>query len=270
MFRFRQICSHLFTGLFFGLLLVLPFSLLFTQAFASDLAKEQRLTEQIADYIMDGEAVYLTADKHQFLSIYMEAEAQPAKGTVIILHGRGFHPNWPKVVYPLRTGLTHYNWNTLAIQLPVLSNDSSYYDYLNILHESHPRISAALNFLQKKQQQNIILLSHSCGTYMGLSWLLKNQHAGIKAFIGIGMGPTDYGQPMLEPLALEKIKIPVLDIRGDNDYNSVQINAPRRWKHIQQAGNPKSEQLIVEDSGHYYEDTSDLLLQEIVNWLDRL
>jgi uncharacterized protein DUF3530 len=238
--------------------------------YASDLAKEQRMREQVVDYVMDGEVVFLKDGTHDFLSIYMLADAQPAKGTVIILHGRGFHPNWPKLVYPLRSGLPEHGWNTLSIQLPVLNNQASFYDYLKILPESHPRIEAAIHYLKQKKITNIIMLAHSCGVYMGFDWLHKNPQGGISAFIGVSMGPTDTGQPMLEPFALEDIKIPVLDIRGENDYPAVQINAPRRWARIQQAGNPKSQQRIVKNSGHYYTETSDQLLEEIVEWLNTL
>jgi len=50
----------------------------------------------------------------------------------------------------LRTGLTEYGWNTLSVQMPVLDNDASFYDYLEILPEAHPRIHAALKFIQRR------------------------------------------------------------------------------------------------------------------------
>jgi len=243
---------------------------LYRPLFASDLAKEKRMREQVADYIVDGDAVFLNTGSHEFLSIYMPAAEQPAKGTIIIIHGRGFHPNWPKLVFPLRTGLTENDWNTLSIQMPVLDNESSFYDYLDILPEAHPRINAAVEFIKLKNQKNIILLAHSCGVYMAVDWLHANPNAGIRAFIGIGMGPTDYGQPMPEAFPLQDIKIPVLDIRGENDYPAVQRNAPRRWKNIQQAANPKSQQWVVEKADHYFNDREEALLDEITEWLDTL
>jgi len=237
---------------------------------ASDLAKEQRMREQVADYVMDGDVVFLNADKHEFLSIYMPAEDQPAKGTIIILHGRGFHPNWPQLIFPLRTGLTKHGWNTLSIQMPVLNNDAWFYDYLKILSEAHPRINAALAFIQQKQPEKTILLAHSCGVYMGIDWLHNNLNAKLDAFIGIGMGPTDYGQPMLEPFPLQDIKIPILDIHGENDYPAVLRNAERRSKNIQRAGNPKSQQRVVKKADHYFNDLDDKLLNEITDWLNTL
>jgi len=238
--------------------------------YASDLAKEKRMREQVEDYVVEGNVHILKNATHDFLSIYMLTNMKPAKGTIIILHGRGFHPDWPELVYPLRTGLPQHGWNTLSIQMPVLSNDSTYYDYLEILPQSQPRINAAIEFLKQRNAKNIILFAHSCGVYMGFDWLHKNPGAGINAFIGVGMGSTDVGQPMLKPFALEDIKVPVLDIRGENDYPSVQKNAPRRLQRLKQAGNPKSQQRVVENADHYFTDRNDALLEEVVEWLDSL
>lgn len=238
--------------------------------FASDLAKEQRMRNQVADFVMDGDAVFLNTPSHEFLSIYMPTESTLKKGTVIILHGRGFHPNWPELIFPLRTGLTEHGWNTLSIQMPVLDNYASFYDYLNILPDAHPRINSAIKFIQQKNPAKIILLAHSCGVYMGVDWLHKHPAIKLNAFIGIGMGPTDYGQPMLEPFPLQDIKIPVLDIHGKNDYPAVLHNAPRRWKNMQRAGNNKSQQLAVKGANHYFNERDAELLTEITNWLNTL
>ena len=38
---------------------------------------------------------------------------------MIILHGRGYHPDWAEVANPLRVGLAE-GWNTLSLKMPVL------------------------------------------------------------------------------------------------------------------------------------------------------
>lgn len=237
---------------------------------AADLEKETRMKNQIIDYIMDGDAILLKDGKHEFLSIFMESESQPAKGTVIIMHGRGYHPNWPELVYPLRTGLPEHGWNTLSIQMPVLDNDATFYDYLEILHEAHPRIDAALTFLKQKKLNNIILLAHSCSVHMAIDWLVKHKDNRVTGFIGVGMGSTDKGQPMHAPFPLEKIKVPVLDIRGEDDYPAVIRHAPRRLQNIQSAGNSKSQQRVVAKSDHYFTERGDALLVEVADWLKSL
>ncbi len=250
------------------LLISLSVSTVFCSAYALDLEKEKRMKEQIIDYIMDGDAVLLKDGSHEFLTIYMPSETQPARGSIVVMHGRGHHPNWPELVYPLRTGLPEHGWNTLSIQMPVLDNDASSYDYMDILPESHPRINAAIEYLRQRSEKNIILLAHSCSVHMAIDWLHKNPHEGISAFIGIGMGPTDTGQPMLKPFPLEQIPIPILDIRGQYDYPAVIRNAPRRLRRIKQAGNKKSQQRVIAKANHYFTDHSDVLLAEITGWLD--
>ena len=124
--------------------LVLTFflSFLIFSANASDLAREKRLADEIVDSIMDGEPEYLSDGKNKFLSIYMETESEKPKGAVIIMHGRGYHPNWKDVAHPLRIGLPESGWNTLAIQMPVLDKKAKYYDYVPLIPESFSRIES--------------------------------------------------------------------------------------------------------------------------------
>jgi len=243
-----------------------------TLACASDLQKEIRMKQEIIDYIMDGEAVMLNdaVARHDFLTIYTESTADKPKGAVIIMHGRGHHPNWAEVVHPLRTGLPEFGWHTLSIQAPVLDNDSSFYDYLDIQEETHPRIESAIAYLQQQGIKNIVLIAHSCSVHMAINWLHKHPNGGTDAFIGIGMGSTDIGQPMLEAFPLQDIKIPILDIRGEYDYPAVIAKAPQRLKRIQQAGNPKSDQRVVAKSDHYFTARGDALLTEVADWLNTL
>lgn len=254
--------------------LSLGISLLMTSQLchSTDLAREIRMKQQVADYIMQGHAVMLhdTVAEHEFLSIFTEAETDATKGAVIIMHGRGYHPNWPELVYPLRTNLPQHGWHTLSIQMPVLDTSASFYDYMEIVDEAHPRIDAAIEFLQQQGIESIILLAHSCSVHMAVDWLHQHPDGGASGFIGVGMGSTDKGQPMRQPFPLQAIKIPILDIRGEYDYPAVKRNAPRRWKNIQQAGNPLSEQREINDARHYFIDHNDALLSEVANWLDKV
>lgn len=241
---------------------------------ASDLEKEQRMKDQVIDYILNGEAVMLEDGPpnkgHQFLSIFTEAETDTPKGAVIIMHGRGYHPDWPELVYPLRTGLPGYGWHTLSIQMPVLDNEATFYDYLDIIPEGFPRMDAAVAYLRQKNIQNIVLLAHSCSVHFSIAWLHRFPDRGISAYIGVGMGSTDRGQPMPEPFPLQDIKIPILDIRGEYDYPAVIGDAPDRWKRMQQAGNKKSQQRVVKKSDHYFTGRGDALLIEVADWLNTL
>lgn len=248
------------------LLLLLPS---FTSlVFASDLQREKRLADEIVDSILDGEAVYLKSGKHKFLSIYMESDIDKPKGAVILLHGRGYHPNWKDVMHPVRVGLPESGWHTLSIQMPVLPKDAKYYDYVPTFNESFPRIEAAIKFLKSKNINNIVLLSHSCGAHMGMAWFDKTGGKDINAYIGIGMGATDLKQYMSKPFPLAKLKIPVLDIYGENDYRAVIKMAPERLRMIRATGISKSKQLVIPNANHYFTDRGEQLLNVITRWLN--
>ena len=115
--------------------------------YSANLEREKRMALEIVDSILDGEVEMLNDGGHQFLSIYTESE-QATRGGLII-HGRGFHPDWVDTVQPLRVGLVDYGWNTLSIQMPVLAKGAKYYDYLPILDQAIPRIEAGLAFFER-------------------------------------------------------------------------------------------------------------------------
>ena len=247
------------------------FIFLMTTSHASNLAREKRISDQIVDVIFDGDAIFLK-DKsgHSFLSIYMQTDAQKIKGAAIIMHGRGMHPDWKDVTKPLRISLPEHGWHSLAIQMPVLEKSARYFDYTETFNEAGYRIESAIEFLKEQGINNIILIAHSCSVHMSMNWLRDNTDKNIKAYIGIGMGATDYKQAMARAFPLEQLTFPVLDLYGEHDYPAVKNKAKKRLELIKQAGNPKSGQLIVNGSDHYHKDNNLQLIKKLTQWLNTL
>lgn len=239
-------------------------------ALASDLAREQRIADEIADSIVDGDIVYLNSGEHEFLNIYTETDIIASEGAIIILHGRGFHPDWEDVVHPLRVGLAASGWNTLSMQMPVLDKTAKYYDYVPVLAESFPRIEAGLDYLKQQGNKKIVLIAHSCSVHMVMAWVDAGRFRDINAYVGIGMGATDYKQPMAKPFPLEKISVPILDVYGADEYPAVLRGAGERYKMIESAGNKKSKQLVVPRANHYFTGQGDALLETVRSWLRSL
>ncbi|OOY56698.1 hypothetical protein BOW16_07255 [Solemya velum gill symbiont] len=238
---------------------------------ASDLEREQRLEDEIVDAILDGDPLDLPrGDGGDFLGIYTETDADKPKGAVIILHGRGYHPDWAYTVQPLRVGLIDYGWNTLSIQLPVLKKEAKYFDYVPIFPEAYPRIESAISYLKEQGNEQIVLIAHSCGAHMANFWLDDVGHENIDAYVGLGMGATDYQQPMVRDFPLDKLKIPVLDLYGEHDYPAVHRYAPLRKMMIEAGGNPKSSQQVLPEADHYFTYRGDELIEAVGNWLDTL
>ncbi|MFT5221057.1 MAG: pimeloyl-ACP methyl ester carboxylesterase [Planctomycetota bacterium] len=233
-----------------------------------DFARELRLADEIIDSILDGDAQWLSDGEREFLSIYTEAETSSA--AVLILHGRGFHPDWPDAINPLRVGLSEKGFSTLSLQMPVLEKSAKYYDYVPLFPYAYPRIEAGIQYLREQGHRRVILLAHSCGVHMAMSWLAQQRQADIDAFIGLGMGATDYRQPMAQPFPLDRLNFPVLDLYGSLDYPAVRKNANRRLDAINSAGNPYSRQRTLKGADHYFTDKPEPLVTAVADWLATL
>ncbi len=238
-----------------------------------DLEREKRMATEVEDAVLDGEVVYLkdasSNKKHEFMAIDQEAEGD-AKGAVIIIHGRGFHPDWEDTIFPLRTQLPAKGWRTLSLQMPVLEKSAKYYDYVPLFSNARYRIEAGVDYLRDQGIENVILFAHSCGAHMAMDFIRQGGESEINAYIGAGMGATDYKQYMDKPLPLDNMKIPVLDIYGEKEFPAVIKLAPSRLAMMKNAGNKKSKQVIVSGADHYFKDKGDELVKSVIEWLESL
>jgi len=238
-----------------------------------DLEREKRMAVEVEDAVLDGDVIFLkdagSEDGHEFMAIDQEAE-DDTRGAVIILHGRGFHPNWEDGIYPLRTQLPAKGWRTLSLQMPVLVKTAKYYDYVPLFSQAGSRIEAAIKYLKEQGVDNIVLFAHSCGAHMAMEWIREKGDGQISAYIGAGMGATDYQQKMAKPFPLDAMKVPVLDIYGAKEYPAVIRLAPERLAGIKKGGNPKSAQVIVPGANHYFTDKGDELVEPVAKWLNGL
>lgn len=236
----------------------------------SDTAKEKRWAEQIKDNLFDGELVWLKAkgQKEKFLGIYTKETAPHAQGGVILLHGMGGHPDWPDVIFPLRTQLPEYGWTTLSIQMPILDNDASFIDYAPLFSQVAGRIDAAIALLKSKGINNIAIIGHSLGSTMGAYYLSRHKKKDIRAFVGIGMGMNKQNKNMDTPTSLAKITIPVFDLYGEQDLFSVLDSVERRANAASLAGNKNYYQLRIPGANHFFQDQEEILVKRVGGWLN--
>ena len=103
-----------------------------------------------------------------------------------------------------------------------------------------------------------------------MAWVDAGRMRDVDAFVGVGMGAVDYRQPMKKPFPLDQIKVPVLDVYGQEEYPAVLRGAPERLAAIQQAGNPRSKQVVVPRANHYFTDEGEALLDVVGAWLEGL
>ena len=240
---------------FFILLLAIAFNAV---TFGSDLEKEKRWADQVSDSLLDGEPVYLEAGSVKFLAIDTRAE-EPNDIGVIVMHGIGIHPDWETVIQPLRVELTAAGWNTLSLQMPVLGNDATGADYEPLLKEVPPRIDAGIRYLFKNGSKKVILVAHSLGTRMTNYYLANKKiyqeaqtETPIIAYVAIGMGGAQF---------LKDIKIPILDLYGENDLPNVIASAKERAEASKH--NKNYTQKMVAGATHFFEDQDDDLVKAV-------
>jgi pimeloyl-ACP methyl ester carboxylesterase len=234
---------------------------------ASYLEKEQRWAEQIVDFLMDGDAIYLSDGTSEFLAIETPAADDSTNRAAIVMHGTGVHPNWPDVVQPLRVGLTEAGWHTLSIQMPVLANEADYRDYPAIYDGVPGRIDAAIAHLREQGAETVVLLAHSQGATM-TTYYLANSDAQIDGFAAIGMGPGIAGTKADNLAHLPKVSVPMLDLYGSEDLEEVIESSQARAAAA--TGSPKFEQKVVAGADHFFQGEEDDLLKYVQAWLEKI
>lgn len=234
---------------------------------ASDLAKEKRWADQVVDAILDGDAVWLNDGANKFLGIYTEAEDDNARA-VVVMHGTGVHPDWAQVVQPLRVGLTEHGWNTLSIQMPVLANEAEHEAYAPLYDEVAPRIDAAISYLKKAGVKDIVLIGHSQGASMAAYYLATSKQK-VAGFVAIGISGTAKDARMNGIKSIEKIKVAMLDLYGNDDLESVLESVKQRAAAAEKASNKNFRQKKI-TGNHFYDDNEESLVSAVNGWLEGL
>lgn len=234
-----------------------------------DYAREDRIAEQIVPEVFDGEVVWLNANDREFYSIYTQAE-EDSKGVVLVLHGRDVSPEDTNVAGPLRVALSENGWSSFAIQLPVLEKGHTYNDYLPILKYAHQRIESSIAYLREQGYEKVFIASHSCGAHMTNDWLNSNRDTLIEGYVAMGLGATDINQPLQTPIPIARIKVPVLDVYGENEFPAPLKMLESRQRMLEMNGHAHSRQVMINGANHYFTGYSEPLAEAIIDWLDTI
>lgn len=239
-------CATRFTALILGMLLA-------TLAMASDYAREQKWADEILPSVLVGDPVWLDGSgKQKFLGLY--TEAANAKGAVILGHGIGVHPDWG-LISMLRQSLAEKGYTTLSIQFPVMAADAKADAYAPTFDDASARLAKATAFLKQKGYAKIAIVSHSLGCRMSYRYLSGKPDAAIRTWVAISSpGAEDWG----------RLKLPVLDLYGQNDLPGVLQNVSVRAPGLKQPGSTQ-QRLPVAD--HFFEGQDGPLLEAVSGYL---
>lgn len=248
-------------------LLALLLNLAPAAADSPDYERERHHADALRHGRLDGEPLELRADGRSFFNLFTETDG-PARGAVIVLHGRGLHPDWPAVVRPLRVGLARRGWATLAMQMPVLAKGAEYADYVRIMPLAGPRLEAGIRYLRQQGFERIHLVAHSCGAQMTMHWLDHGGGAGLDSVTFISLGIVRYGRQFGHRPPLDRLALPVLDVYGSRDF--VADRAAERRALIEAAGHPRSRQVAIEGGRHMLKPHGERLVAIVADWLQNL
>jgi len=231
----------------------------------SDTAKEQRWANQIIDSLLDGEPVWL-ADPggHEFLSILTEGDAGSGHA-VILAHGIGVHPNWPDIIYPLREALLENDITSLSLQMPILENEAEESEYAALYPEAPGRLQAAVDFLKDSGYSRIDLVGHSAGARMVNYYLALDSTEGVNSAVLIGMGSSDVWPESIDALA--RLRVPVLDLYGGKDLDTVLNSVQDRASSGQKNKFGVYRQIMVDEANHFFQGHEDALKSIVIDWL---
>jgi pimeloyl-ACP methyl ester carboxylesterase len=223
-----------------------------------DYAREKRWADEIVPGLVVGDAVWLPQKSgHKFLGIL--SEAPKPRGAVVIVHGMGIHPDW-NLIGALRTQLADQGYTTLSIQMPVLAADAKPEEYVALYPDAADRLRTAVEFLRKKGNARIAIAAHSVGARMANFFLVQSADPGVAAWIAIGIVPGEYADP-------GKLRVPVLDIYGEKDFEQILKNADARAKAISRIKG--SAQVEVPGADHYFNGKETELARQVKLFLDQ-
>ena len=230
--------------------------------------REKNIREQILNFVFDAELIDLNSNIEKNFVI-LENRVTKSSKSILLLHGRGLSPNESNIIAPLRLAMSESNVNVFSLQLPVLSKGKTYNDYIGIFKYSDQRIESALRYIEKETNE-IIIIAHSCGVHMIMSWVENYTNLNVKAFILIGAGATDKGQTIKNPFPYKNIDVPILNIYGEYDYGAVKLNSKLFSKYLSESLHPKSLQVEIANSNHHHEDNAKNLVDTVKKWLKLL
>ena len=240
-------------------------------AFAADIDREKHIAESIKDSIVVGDVLMLTSNSTEFIGLLNVDHSHTNRGLAIILHGMGSNPNAPQIIAPLRDRLAELGWITLAIQLPLAPTGATIDDYLALINESSPRIQAAVDYSRNTYPSlPCVIVAHSLGAVMATQYLSMQEKSVCRAAVMIGLPTLASDLPEAQSLSLlKKISLPVLDIYGSQDLDSVKKMASSRAAAIT-GNNPLSRQVEIIGADHTFTGLDSSLTSPIHSWLSQV
>ena len=217
-----------------------------------DYAREKKWADEIVPGLVVGDPVYLQTPRghHKFLALFTPTDTGKA---AIVVHGMGIHPDWG-MVGTLRTELADRGFATLSIQMPILAADARGEAYPPTFPEAAERIAEAVAFLKAKGYKQIAIVSHSMGSRMSRAYMTGKPDPAVKSWASLGISVDDY----------KAVKLPILDLYGDNDLPQVLANAGKRKQSL---AAKESKQVMIARADHFFTGRESEMVAAVADFL---
>ncbi|HWR76941.1 MAG TPA: DUF3530 family protein [Thiobacillus sp.] len=221
---------------------------------AADYAREKKWADEVVPGLVVGDPVYLQTPRghHKFLTLFT-----PVAGTnkaAIVVHGMGIHPDWG-MVGTLRTELADRGFATLSIQMPILAADAKGDAYPPTFPEAAERLAEAVDFLKAKGYTQLAIVSHSMGSRMSHGYMAGKPDAAVRSWASLGMSLDNY----------KAVKLPILDLYGDNDLPPVLANAGKRKQSLAATD---SRQVRIARADHFFSGREAEMVTAVADFLN--
>ena len=225
----------------------------FAAAETADYAREKKWADEVVPGLVVGDPVYLQTPRghHKFLTLLTQAK-DPNKAAIVV-HGMGIHPDWG-MVGTLRTELADRGITTLSIQMPIMAADAKSDAYPPTFPEGAERIAEAVGFLKAKGYTQLAIVSHSMGSRMSGVYMAGKPDSSIKSWASLGLSYGDYAN----------LKLPVMDLYGENDLPLVLKNAAQRKKSL---AAKHSVQKVIARADHFYTGHEPAMVDAVAGFL---
>lgn len=234
---------------------------------ASDEKREADMANDVQKTLNLGHAVWLEAEKKQFLGLLTDTTKNSRSGMVILLHDTGGHPNQQAVIKNLRAFFPQHHWATLSIQLPVHEASAPAQDYYSLFPEAKARIASAIEFAKNEKAEQIAVVGYGLGGLMATYTLSETKNEKVAALVTISLPVPETVENTAQTLQLlPKITLPMLDIFAENDMPDVVRNT--RDKAVAGKKNPYYRQVQIDHEGHFFLHDDDALVKRIYSWLN--
>lgn len=228
-----------------------------TAAATPDYAREERWALEVVPQIVVGDAVWLSLpDRPRFLALYTEPSGA-AKGSVLIVHGLGMHPDW-NLIGALRTQLSERGLATLSVQMPVLAADAPRDSYRDLFGDAGDRLAAAIAWLRAKGHANVAIASHSVGAAMADAFFARTSAPRVDAWVALGM-LVDFARPP---------RIPVLDVVAAHDFPEALASARLRAASLPRDGCSRA--ITIASTDHYFDRATAPMADAAAAFLERV